>query len=85
MKHQTILGEDDLESGHVVQLISGGLPMTVKYAINDRAADATGKAMGVYCDWLDNEGRPHQGVFTRQQLIRLRGVEAASKQAETPG
>ena len=73
-----VLGDNDLESGNVVQLISGGLPMTVAYGVGVAAAEATGKEIGVHCDWLDNEGRPHHGVFTRQQLMRCVDIERAA-------
>ena len=73
---------DDLNAGDVVQLISGGLPMTVAYEVDYAASANTGKQMGIHCDWLDSEGRPHQGVFSREQLIKRADIARAGRQEE---
>lgn len=43
--------------------------MTVRYQLDDeRAARNAEKAPGVYCNWLDDSGRPQAAIFAAEQL-----------------
>ena len=60
----------EYREGDLVVIKSGGLPMTVRWFIDSAAAKATGREMGVHCDWLDNNGAHHYALFLPQQLER---------------
>ncbi len=61
-----------LSTGEVIQLTTGGLQMTVR----------CGSAVGIECDWLDNEGRHQRATFWRSQLIRLPDIMIKAQRAE---
>jgi uncharacterized protein YodC (DUF2158 family) len=73
---------EDFNSGDVVTLKSGSVPMTVRYACDLRAARATERDIGIHCDWQDAAGRPHFAVFTPDQLIITEETASPSSRAE---
>ena len=70
-----------LPTGSVVQLISGGLPMTVFDHGTHTKADKT-IVRGYHCDWMGIEGQLNRAVFLREQLIHLPQVEAMARFTE---
>jgi uncharacterized protein YodC (DUF2158 family) len=66
---------NDLPTGTVVQLISGGPPMTVRDNAPYTLGDKKTFVRGYVCDWYDNENRLCSSMFLRGALIRLPALE----------
>lgn len=57
-----------MTTGNLVKLKSGGVTMTVRRIIDERASLATGYAIGIHCEWHDAYGTPHSQAYDADQL-----------------
>lgn len=57
--------------GQTVRLKCGGPIMVVARIVDLNCSQATGRDIGIHCDWHDNEDRPHTASYAEDQLTKV--------------
>jgi uncharacterized protein YodC (DUF2158 family) len=61
---------DEFKVGDIVYLKSGGPDMTVKISIDNWSTAAEVMAVGVHCDWFDDNKILHSAVFHEKEIVK---------------